>query len=366
MYEEDFFYMYWLASTGVIGIETYEKIINTFGSAKRLYYSDFESWAKAKIFQKGQIDLLKRQKLNKMLSKDFESLQAKKITMLTRFDERFPKKLLYIPNAPICLFIKGRIPDEGEPMASIVGARECSYYGEEVAAKLGSSLAGYGITVVSGMARGVDSISEIAALRAGGKSIAVLGSGVDVIYPKESLKLYRDLEECGTIMSEYVPGTQCLPLQFAMRNRIISGLSDVVCVVEARRKSGTLITVDAALEQGREVAAVPGRINDETSRGCNELIRQGAIAITNIDEFAKECAKFYKLKVKNKKSEQVVMDLDPLEKVVYKASKEDSFLISDLEESTGLEAQTLFPICFSLVSKGKLQSLGGARFKKCH
>ena len=167
-----------------------------------------------------------------------------------------------------------------DPAAAIIGARLASGYGREQARRFARRLASRGITIISGMARGIDGIAQKAALDAGGRSYAVLGCGVDICYPEENRELYDRLLQEGGIISEYPPGTYPEARLFPQRNRIISGLSDLVLVIEARKKSGTLITVDMALEQGREVYALPGRVSDSLSDGCNRLIRQGAGAAT--------------------------------------------------------------------------------------
>jgi DNA processing protein len=172
------------------------------------------------------------------------------------------------------------------PAVALIGARKCSGYGAAMAKLLGQVLAERGIAVVSGMARGVDGIGQKAACEAGGVTFAVLGCGVDVIYPAENKELYRQILTCGGIISEYIPGTAARPSLFPPRNRIISGLADVVVVVEAGEKSGTMITVDMALEQGREVYALPGRLVDRLSSGCNQLIKHGAGMVLSLEEFA--------------------------------------------------------------------------------
>lgn len=188
----------------------------------------------------------------------------------------FPRKLSHIPDPPFGIFYKGELPNPSIPAMAIIGARNCSEYGRYMAQQFASFFATYKINIISGMALGIDGVSQQAALKAGGQSYAVLGCGVDVIYPKENMFLYRQLIENGGILSEYPPKMEPRPALFPPRNRIISALSDVVLVVEASQKSGTLITVDMALEQGREVYAVPGRCMDKLSKGCNQLLRQGA------------------------------------------------------------------------------------------
>ena len=205
-----------------------------------------------------------------------EELAGAGIGFVSALEKGFPKKLREIPDPPFGLYYKGSMPSEEEPAAAIIGARLASGYGREQARRFGRQIGARGIAVISGMARGIDGISQKAALDAGGKSYAVLGCGVDICYPEENRELYERLQQEGGVLSEYPPGMQPVAKLFPPRNRIISGLSDLVLVIEARKKSGTLITVDMALEQGREVYALPGRVSDSLSDGCNRLIRQGA------------------------------------------------------------------------------------------
>lgn len=210
------------------------------------------------------------------------------IRILKRGGREYPERLKEIPGAPAELYVLGRMPEEDRPAVAIIGARDCSEYGRYVASGLGAALARCGIQVISGMARGIDGIGQEAALDAGGSSFAVLGSGVDVCYPAGNRRLYEKLKLGGGILSEYPPGTPPLSHHFPPRNRIVSGLSDVVVVVEAREKSGTLITVDMALEQGREVYVVPGRVTDSLSAGCNRLLKLGAGILLDEGEFLEE------------------------------------------------------------------------------
>ena len=203
----------------------------------------------------------------------------------------YPDKLTHIADPPSALFVKGRLPKETALSVAVVGARNCSPYGREAAAELGRRLAKSGIQVVSGMAVGIDGISQTGALRAGGAAFGVLGSGADVCYPRENMDLYQRLcrgENGSGVISEYAPGTEPAPWKFPVRNRIISALSDVLVVVEAKERSGTFITVSTALEQGKDVYAFPGRMGDRLSYGCNRLIAQGAGILYDMDEFIRE------------------------------------------------------------------------------
>ncbi len=212
----------------------------------------------------------------KKREKELQEFFKRGISFYSMEDPAYPKRLREIPDPPYGLFVKGRLPDHARPCVAIIGARMASAYGREQARRFAKELAENGIQIVSGMARGIDGIAERAAFDGGGVSFAVLGSGVDVCYPRENQNLYDRTVKEGGVISEYFPGMQPLAQFFPARNRIISGLAEVLLVVEARAHSGTLITVDMALEQGKEVFAIPGRVSDALSFGCNRLIRQGA------------------------------------------------------------------------------------------
>ena len=201
---------------------------------------------------------------------------AENIHYIRRNSDYFPLRFEGLSDVPQGLYCIGSLPDDNIPSVAVVGARSCSSYGRKTAFALGKFLAEHGVQVISGMAMGIDSSAQEGALAAGGKTFAVLGCGVDICYPRTSYAVYDALAVRGGIIAEVEPGTKPLAYNFPRRNRIISALSDIVIVVEAREKSGSLITVDCALEQGRTVYAVPGRLGDRLSDGCNYLIAQGA------------------------------------------------------------------------------------------
>lgn len=202
--------------------------------------------------------------------------KEKGIDFVPFISANYPSRLRNIPDPPFALYVKGKLPIETKPSVAIIGARACSEYGKAVAEYFGRHLGNAGIQIVSGMARGIDGIAQQGAVESNGESFAVLGCGADVCYPKENKDLYIKLQEKGGVISEYVPGTEPESKLFPPRNRIISGLADMILVIEARKRSGTYITVLQALEQGKEVYAVPGRITDSLSDGCNYLLSQGA------------------------------------------------------------------------------------------
>ena len=199
-----------------------------------------------------------------------------RIQCVSKADPGYPSRLKELPGMPGYLYLIGRFPEDNKPTVGIVGARQASHYGKRTAEDFGRYLAIHGVQIISGMAEGIDSCSQCGALDGNGSSFAVLGQGVDICYPVSSRNLYEMLKKRGGLISENPPGTKPLSWTFPARNRIISGLSDILIVVEARRRSGSLITVDFALEQGKTVFAVPGRVGDHLSDGCNQLIYDGA------------------------------------------------------------------------------------------
>lgn len=198
------------------------------------------------------------------------------IRCVVKMQPEYPGRLRNLPGMPGCLYIRGRLPREDLPTVGIVGARRCSGYGRQAAREYAQALSDCGVQVISGMAMGIDGESHRGALKGRTPTFAVLGCGVDVCYPKGNGDLFSQIPLQGGLISEYPPGMPPIGKHFPARNRIISGLSDILLVVEARKRSGSLITVDCALEQGKCVLAVPGRVTDVFSEGCNGLIAQGA------------------------------------------------------------------------------------------
>ncbi len=283
---ENKLYAYWLCNTPKVGNRTIEKLQKHLGDPERIYYASEKEWAQ--ILKPAQLEEMKKHRLNWKLRDEYNKLLDKGIAFLLKEDKDYPRRLLNIPDAPYGIFLKGHLPDEDKMSVAIIGARDCSEYGRYVAEALGKYLGENGVQVISGMARGIDSISQEAALKAGGTSYAVLGCGVDVCYPAQNRVLYERIQKQGGILSIYPPGTAPKSQNFPPRNRIVSGLADVIVVVEARQKSGTLITVDMALEQGKEVYVVPGRVTDRLSDGCNSLLKQGAGILLSPETFLLE------------------------------------------------------------------------------
>lgn len=255
-----------------------------------------------KIFMLSRVDLenlnfLSTSNINEILEnrnatllKQYEDyIKSNNIYLLNITDEKYPLKLKNIYDPPITLFLKGNVNLINEFSIAIIGCREATYYGMNIAKRFSRELAEKGVVIISGMAKGIDGVAHIGALDANGKTIAVLGSGVDYPYPLENIKIYKEiLNNNGLIISEYIVGTKPNAINFPKRNRIIRALSNGVLVIEAKKKSGTMITVDFALEQGKEVYVVPGDIDRENSQGTNDLIKQGAKLVSNIEEILED------------------------------------------------------------------------------
>ena len=219
---------------------------------------------------------------------DLKTIDRLGIHLLSFQDDKYPQNLLHTFNPPSFLYIRGNFKERDRDAVAMVGTRRATIYGKMMVRKLARDLAKEGLTIVSGMARGVDTAAHLGALEAGGRTVAVLGCGVDVVYPPENRKLMTDIMESGAVISEFPLGTPPEGINFPRRNRIISGLSKGVVVVEAPLRSGALITADFALEEGREVLAVPGNINSPYSQGTNRLIKQGAKLVEDAQDILEE------------------------------------------------------------------------------
>lgn len=278
-------YRYWLTHISGIGNIKIGRLMQCAKDAETIYHMREEELGQ--IYGITQRDVHKIVQSRKEWDIDgaYEKFLKSGITMVTLEDDDYPRRLKVISYPPYALFYKGMLPREDMKSIAIVGARNCSEYGRRYAIELGQMAAQAGITVVSGMAMGIDGAGHYGAMLGGGATYAVLGCGVDYCYPSGNRRLYDYMAEHGGLIAEYVPGTQPVGKLFPQRNRIISALSDVVVVIEARERSGSLITADFALEQGKDIYALPGRISDVLSAGCNRLIRQGAGMIVSVEDF---------------------------------------------------------------------------------
>ena len=270
-------YWFWLCSCEGIYSESISRLIAVYENPENIFRSDYKKLAEDALISKKLLLNLMREKKSGDFLRQLDKVKNEGMDFIYFGSEAFPEKLKIIPDHPWCLYVKGNLPDPAAPSCAIIGARACSEYGKKQAVEFSSALAGQGIQIISGMAAGIDSIAQKAAIDAGGATFAVLGGGADVIYPAENVGLYCEITATGGgIISEYPPKTAPLAWQFPHRNRIISGLSDKLIIIEARKRSGTLTTARHALDQGKDIYALPGRVTDPLSEGCNELIYDGA------------------------------------------------------------------------------------------
>lgn len=284
-------YRYWLHNVQGIGEKTFKMLVEEMGGAKEVYNASekriermLKQNSRESRIAEGKIKALLQSRKDWKVEEKYGQMAEKGISMVSIWDVEYPLRLKKIAGPPAVLYYMGKLPGEERTALAVIGARECSEYGVYTAKAFGKKIGEAGIDIISGMARGIDGISQRAALDAGGRSYAVLGCGADICYPASNSELYGQIRERGGIISPFPPGTPPRKNLFPYRNRIVAGLSDGVLVIEARQKSGTWITVDMALEQGKDVYAVPGRITDRLSDGCNLLIQQGAgIALTPED-----------------------------------------------------------------------------------
>lgn len=348
---EDESYEFWLA--GIRGLSGKKKYLlrEYMKTGRAAYYIEETEILKIRFLTEKEKNTIRQAQKSREIEGEYQRMCEAGIRFVPYFSSEYPKKLLEIPDFPYALYVKGNLPPDDTRTAAVVGARNCTPYGEKYAIEFARYLASCGVGIISGLARGIDGMGHRGALMAGGKTYAVMGSGADVCYPKEHSGLYVDiLEQGGGIISEFLPGTPPLPQNFPARNRIISGLSDAVLVIEAREKSGSLITADMALEQGRDVYALPGPVNSALSRGCNRLIQQGAGILLSPETLAEEWDLTDLQMVQNEgKNEKM---LESPENMVYSCLGLYPKDVGRLVEETGLNVKELVSILVSLELQG--------------
>ena len=345
-----------------IGYKETSNLLNSYGSIEEVLAvgaDEINSLEWLSDSTKGAIiegvDLEKENKL-------YEKLINKDVHFVIQEDDNYPRRLLNMYDPPRFLYYLGELPDENLPTIAIIGARACSAYGSQAARALAKELAMNKIQVISGLAKGVDGFAHAGALEGEGKTFGVIGSGVNICYPRENYQLFHDVENQGGILSEYPMSSPALAFHFPVRNRIIAGLSDGILVVEAKEKSGTLITVDCGLEQGKDIYALPGKITDQLSIGCNRLIQNGAKLIQSSSEIIEELTDRYPyLITKEKKSKQESMVFEDQvtkeEKLVLVNLSYEPIHFEKLLIDTGLDTVKLMEVVFVLQMKGLIKEI---------
>jgi len=285
---EEVFYWLALSLTPGVGSIFIQRLLDRFKTPETVFHAPTKELLKVEGLGEKVVGEIRKGPLEKLVERELLLLKEVGGKIVTLKDDDYPKRLREIYDPPMLLYVRGELKKEDELAVSIVGSRKTSPYGRWATEKISQELARRGVTIVSGMARGIDSLAHWGAISGGGRTIAVLGCGVDVIYPRENRNLFTKIIDHGAVISEFPMGSPPEAGHFPKRNRIISGLSLGVVVVQASEKSGSLITAGYALEQGREVFAVPGNVGAEGSRGTNRLIREGAKMVESSEDILEE------------------------------------------------------------------------------
>lgn len=292
----------------------------------------------------------------------FREIEENNIDTITVLDKDYPEGLHHIYDSPKVLYKKGDVLEKDKMAIAIVGSRKSTQYGQWATEKFVKELVNMDVTIVSGLALGIDSVAHKTALETGGRTIAILGNGLDTIYPKRNKGLYEEIPTNGAILTEYPLGTPPLAYNFPQRNRMISGLSLGIIVIEAKEKSGSLITAYHALEQGKEVFALPGNINSIFSRGTNKLIKDGAKILMDVEDIIEEIYELQQKVVEKKKGEIDYSDLSSLEIEILEIIQEGPIHGDIITAKTGIDISTINGILTILELKGLIKELAGRTF----
>jgi DNA processing protein len=354
----------WLALGRVkgLGLVSFKKLATRFDDPTQAFF--------ASPAELGEIEGLHRDAIEGLtgfsewaeIEKEIHRIRETGIEIVRYVDVNYPARLRMISDPPPLLYVKGNLLANDEKAVAIVGSRSASDYGRRVARDLARGLATLGFTVVSGMARGIDGMAHEMALNAGGRTIAVLGSGVERAYPPEHDQLYRRIAEQGAVISELPVGTKPMAFNFPARNRLISGLSLGVVVVEATEKSGSLITASLAVEQGREVFAVPGEVGSSRSRGAHRLIRQGAKLVETVDDIIEEIAPQLVNRSKDlaePAARVLPQDSSNAARKIFALLQERTLQVDEVIERSGLRPAEVLEVLLDLELQGYLRQLPG-------
>ncbi len=357
-------YWLWLSNISGIGRKKKDTLIECFQTPQKAFFASDqeikEVCERFSFFTKNDLpNLLASRNIEKIERYD-KKLIASNIQYYSINHERYPKQLRTLYDPPHIIYVKGKLVEEQQIKIAIVGARRCSNYGKKVAEYLSKRLAENNVVVVSGMARGIDTAAHKGTLEAGGATVAVLGCGVNICYPEENYKLMKEIIDLGCVLSETPVNAAPVPGNFPLRNRIISGLCDGVLVVEAAGKSGSLITADCALEQGKDVFAIPGRIFDTFSEGTNQLIKMGAKPVQCVEDILEEYIDIGENTVENK----MVITLDKGEEMVYSCISFEPIHLDTLYRKVSMNIDDIQLMLMKLELKGVIEQLPSKYYMK--
>jgi len=357
-------YALWLALARVkgLGCVGFKKLVARFDDPTHAFSATPSELATIDGLQRDAIDGLVGFSRWAEVDNEISRIRSAGVTLIRYTEAAYPAPLRAIADPPPLLYVKGSMAATDERAMAIVGSRSASDYGRRVARDLARGLVDYGFTVVSGMARGIDGMAHETALHAGGRTIAVLGSGIERAYPAEHERLYRRIAEQGAVISELPIGSKPMAFNFPARNRLISGLSLGVVVVEATEKSGSLITASLAIDQGREVFAVPGEVGSSRSRGSHRLIRQGAKLVESVDDIIEEIAPQLTRRAGagfNPEVRQLPASSSVTVQKVFAILQERSLQVDEIIERSGLLPAQVLGILLDLELQGYLRQLPG-------
>ena len=355
------FMYYFLANIIEIGNAAIEKLDDNISVLSDLLYMEEIDIRSFDFLDNNQVEAIIRMRERvEEIYENYMLLSESDIRFITYNDNDYPVRLKNIHTPPRILFVKGDLPEADKPSVSIVGSRGCTNYGQQMTEYMAEELASEGVNIISGLAIGIDAAAHRGCLRAeNGRTFAVVGTGVNVCYPRQNYYLFKAMAEDGRggVISELMPGHNPLAHHFPTRNRIISGLSDIVVVAEAREKSGSLITADFAIQQNRELMAIPGRVTDPLSIGCNQLIQQGAGVLLKpsdiITALGLICRKEIIVRPEN------VNMLANDEKIVYSTLDLHPKYIGEIIDAVKMDYSTVVRILFDLEIKGLITQLSG-------
>ena len=356
---------YWVALRKIPGLgpKRFQALLDHFGRVEEVWKAGPSELARVPGLGPRLVESFIQHRAGIVPEREMEALRRQQVEVLTLEDPQYPASLRNIYDPPPVLFLKGKIEPADEKAIAVVGSRRATPYGKAVAEQLAGALAQAGLCVVSGLARGIDSIAHRGALQVGGRTIAVLGCGVDVVYPRENQKLYQAIEKQGAIISEFPLGTPPEALNFPARNRIISGLSRGVVVIEAAEDGGALITADFALEQGRDVFAVPGPVTSRYSAGPNRLIKEGARLVESAADILSEYGwEGEPLPAELTGGSQLKAHLSPLEQKLLEHLSLEPRAIETVSEEVGQPAAAVSAQLMLLEIKGLVNRLPGGKY----
>ena len=351
---------YWVGLNLVKGIGSvrFKLLVDTFGTPEAAWDAPPDAWVAAGLSRK-IAESFERVHTGVSLEQVWERIQSLGVSVLTWEDAGYPAHLKEIEQPPPILYVRGSLLPEDDWAVAIVGTRRATAYGRQVAEEFATALAHSGITVVSGLARGIDSIAHQAALNAGGRTLAVLGSGVDLVYPPENRRLAEQVIQHGALVSDYPVGTQPDGINFPPRNRIISGLSRAVIIVEAGITSGALITANFAAEQGRDVFAVPGSINAPQSQGTNRLIRDGAQPLLDPQDVL-QALDF--TRIPEHKAVRMALPADPVESRLFQILSLEPKHVDEIRSQADMPIETVSATLAMMELKGMVRQVGGMNY----